>query len=64
MRTAADRDYSLIGPSAARAAEQGLVAADWYHPEVPRTRMKQLMRRGDGPALRDAAGQTRRRGAG
>lgn len=51
----APRDYSLIGPSAERAAEQGLVAADWYHADVPRKRMKQLMRRSDGPALRDTA---------
>ncbi len=49
------RDYSLIGPSARRAAEQGLVAADWYHPDVPRKRMKELMRRSDGRALRDTA---------
>ncbi|MGZ4169985.1 MAG: fatty acid desaturase, partial [Solirubrobacteraceae bacterium] len=49
------RDYSLIGPSAQRAADQGLVAADWYHPDVPRKRMKELMRRSDGPALRDTA---------
>jgi fatty acid desaturase len=53
MAVTTDRDYSLIGPSAQRAAEQGLVAADWYHPDVPRKRMKQLMRRSDGPALRD-----------
>ena len=33
----------------------GLVAAEWYHPEVARKRMKQLMRRSDGPALRDTA---------
>jgi fatty acid desaturase len=33
----------------------GLVAAEWYHPEVPRKRMKELMRRDDGPALRDTA---------
>jgi fatty acid desaturase len=50
-----DRDYSLIGPSSQRAAEQGLVAAEWYHADVPRKRMKQLMRRTDGPALRDTA---------
>src|SRR5947209_1710074 len=49
------RDYSLIGPSAQAAEEQGLVAAEWYHAEVPRKRMKQLMRRCDGPALRDSA---------
>ena len=55
MATAEKRDYSLIGPAPQRAAEQGLVAADWYHPEVPRKRMKELMRRRDGPALRDTA---------
>ena len=49
------RDYSLIGPSAQAAEAQGLVAAEWYHAEVPRKRMKQLMRRSDGPALRDTA---------
>lgn len=48
-------DYSLIGPSADAAERLGLVAADWYHPEIPRKRMKQLMRRRDGPALRDTA---------
>ena len=55
MTEKGDRDYSLIGPSAQRAAEQGLVAAEWYHAEVPRKRMKQLMRRSNGPALRDTA---------
>jgi fatty acid desaturase len=49
------RDYSLIGPAAERAAEQGLVAAEWYHPEVPRKRIKQLMRRRNAPAIRDTA---------
>jgi fatty acid desaturase len=49
------RDYSLIGPSGELAAEQGLVAAEWYHTDVPRKRMKQLMRRQDGPAIRDTA---------
>ncbi|HET9126024.1 MAG TPA: fatty acid desaturase family protein [Solirubrobacteraceae bacterium] len=49
------RDYSLIGPSAEAAERMGLVAAEWYHAEVPRKRMKQLMRRSDGPALRDTA---------
>jgi fatty acid desaturase len=53
MRANTGRDYSLIGPNAQRAAEQGLVAAEWYHAEVPRKRMKELMRRRDGPALRD-----------
>ncbi len=53
MAVASGRDYSLIGPSARAAAQQGLVAAEWYHPDVPRKRMKELMRRSDGPALRD-----------
>jgi fatty acid desaturase len=49
------RDYSLIGPSGAEAEAMGLVAAEWYHADIPRKRMKQLMRRSDGPALRDTA---------
>ena len=51
----AARDYRLTGPEATRAAERGLVAADWYHSDVPRARMKQLMRRRDAPAIRDSA---------
>jgi fatty acid desaturase len=47
------RDYSLIGRDSERAAELGLVAAEWYHSEIPRKRMKALMRRRDGPAIRD-----------
>lgn len=47
------RDYSLTGPSARHAVEAGLVAAEWYHSDVPRKVMKQLMKRRDGPALRD-----------
>jgi fatty acid desaturase len=49
----ATRDYSLIGRDGQRAVEQGLAAADWYHTEVPRKRMKALMRRRNGPAIRD-----------
>lgn len=48
------RDYSLVGPNAKLAVDQGLVAADWYHTDVPRARMKQLMKRTDGPAIRDS----------
>ncbi len=47
------RDYSLTGESARRAAEAGLVAAEWYHTEIPRKEMKSLMARRDGPAIRD-----------
>ena len=49
------RDYSLTGPEAAQAMEAGLVAAEWYHSEVPRKEMKALMQRRDGPAMRDTA---------
>jgi len=48
-------DYSLIGPCGERAAQAGLVAAEWYHTDVPRARMKALMRRRNGPAIRDTA---------
>jgi fatty acid desaturase len=49
------RDYSLTGPSARHAVEAGLAAAEWYHTEVPRKVMKELMQRSDAPALRDTA---------
>lgn len=47
------RDYSVVGPEAQRAVERGLAAAEWYHTEVPRALMKELMQRSDGPAIRD-----------
>jgi fatty acid desaturase len=47
------RDYSLTGPESQRAIEKGLAAAEWYHTDVPRKQMKELMQRSDGPALRD-----------
>jgi fatty acid desaturase len=47
------RDYSLTGPSTRRAIEAGLAAAEWYHTEVPRKVMKELIQRRDGPAIRD-----------
>ena len=47
------RDYSLLGRDAARAVETGLAAAEWYHTDVPRQVMKDLMQRSDGPAIRD-----------
>ncbi|WP_435256844.1 fatty acid desaturase family protein [Thioclava sp. FR2] len=49
------RDYSMLGPDARRAVETGLVAAEWYHSEVPRKEMKALMQRSDQPAIRDTA---------
>ena len=47
------RDYSLVGADGRRAIEMGLASAEWYHSEVPRSAMKALMQRTDGPALRD-----------
>ena len=47
------RDYSLLGPDAEAARENGLASATWYASPVPRKRMKELMRREDGPAIRD-----------
>ncbi|MDQ2704260.1 MAG: fatty acid desaturase family protein [Pseudomonadota bacterium] len=51
----AKRDYDLMGESGRRAVETGLAAAEWYHTEIPRKQMKELMQRSDGPALRDTA---------
>ncbi|WP_315925238.1 fatty acid desaturase family protein [Mesorhizobium sp. SP-1A] len=47
------RDYSLVGRDAKRAVETGLAAAEWYHTDIPRKDMKGLMKRSDGPAIRD-----------
>jgi fatty acid desaturase len=47
------RDYSLLGEDGRRAVETGLAAAEWYHTEVPRRVMKELMQRSDQPAIRD-----------
>jgi fatty acid desaturase len=47
------REYSLIGRDAQRAVENGLAAAEWYHTDMPRKQMKELMKRRDAPAIRD-----------
>jgi fatty acid desaturase len=49
------RDYNLLGRDGARAVETGLAAAEWYHTDLPRKVMKDLMQRSDAPALRDSA---------
>ena len=48
-----ERDYKLTGRDGKVALEKGLVAAEWYTPNVPLQLMKQLMKRTDGPAIRD-----------
>lgn len=47
------RDYSLVGRDARLAVENGLSAAEWYHTDIPRKQMKELMQRSDQPAIRD-----------
>jgi len=49
----AHRDYSPFGADARRAVDSGLTAAEWYHTDVPRKVMKDLMARSDQPAIRD-----------
>ena len=43
-----------------RAVENGLAAAEWYHTDIPRKQMKELMQRSDGPAIRDTLHLARR----
>jgi fatty acid desaturase len=52
---ATKRDYSLLGRDAQAAVDSGLAAAEWYHTAIPRKQMKELMKREDGPAIRDTA---------
>ena len=47
------RNYSLTGPENERAVASGLANAEWYRCAIPRARMKELMKRSDGPATRD-----------
>ncbi len=47
------RDYNLLGEDGRRAVETGLAAAEWYHTDIPRKEMKELMQRSDQPAIRD-----------
>jgi fatty acid desaturase len=51
--TASFRNYSLTGPEAPLAEQRGLASAQWYTTPIPRPRMKDLMQRRNGPAIRD-----------
>lgn len=51
--TIARRDYSLVGSETKLAEERGLASAQWYAAPIPRKRLKALMQRRDGPAIRD-----------
>ena len=49
------RDYSLVGLDSKLAEENGLANAEWYASDIPRKRMKELIQRRNGPAIRDTA---------
>jgi len=53
LATLSRRDYSLVGRDTRAAIESGLASAEWYHTDIPRKMMKELMQRRDGPAIRD-----------
>src|SRR5512133_678576 len=46
-------DYSLVGKDSALAVEKGLAEARWYTSPVPKQKMRELLQRRDGPAIRD-----------
>jgi Na+-transporting NADH:ubiquinone oxidoreductase subunit F len=46
-------DYSLVGRDSEAAIEKGLAEATWYTSPVPKAKMRELLTRRDGPALRD-----------
>jgi Na+-transporting NADH:ubiquinone oxidoreductase subunit F len=47
------RDYSLVGTDTDLAIKQGLANAAWYTSPVPREKLRELLTRRDGPAIRD-----------
>jgi Na+-transporting NADH:ubiquinone oxidoreductase subunit F len=46
-------DYSLVGESSVLAVQKGLAGAKWYASPVPKDKMRELLQRRDGPAIRD-----------
>ncbi len=49
------RDYSIVGPEAQRAADVGLVDAEWFRPPVSPERMRELTERTNARAITDGA---------
>ena len=45
--------YDLTGAENKAAVDAGLAGGRWYRTAIPRARTKELMRRSDGPAIRD-----------
>jgi Na+-transporting NADH:ubiquinone oxidoreductase subunit F len=46
-------DYSLTGVDSRLAVEKGLANAEWYHSPIPKDKLRELLERKDGPAIRD-----------
>jgi Na+-transporting NADH:ubiquinone oxidoreductase subunit F len=58
METAIPREYqpaeySLTGKTTVEAIRRGLAEAKWYASPVPKEKMRELLERKDGPAIRD-----------
>jgi Na+-transporting NADH:ubiquinone oxidoreductase subunit F len=47
------KDYSLIGEHAQQAVQQGLADAKWYASPISKDKMRELLERRNGPAVRD-----------
>lgn len=47
------KDYSLVGTDSIKAVQNGWAEAIWYTPPVPRDKMRKLLVRRNGPAIRD-----------
>jgi len=48
-------DYRLTGANSTLAVEKGLAEAEWYTTPVPKAEMRELLKRCDGPGLRDTS---------
>jgi fatty acid desaturase len=53
MRNARLHDYSLVGKDTESAIQNGLAEATWYASSVPKDKMRELLERRNGPAVRD-----------
>jgi Na+-transporting NADH:ubiquinone oxidoreductase subunit F len=47
------RDYSIVGPERRLALDHGLADASWYTSPIEREKLRLLMERRNGPAIRD-----------
>jgi fatty acid desaturase len=47
------RDYGMLGRDAETAVKAGIKSAEWYHTNLPRKDLKELMKRSNAAAIRD-----------